>query len=396
VVACGRTELEIDLPSTSSVAGVGGSTTSGGTASVGGSTTIGGTATTATCTWGFGPPTAYAAGEAPETIAIADFDRDGHPDLAVKNYGGDPGGHTLNTLHNRGDGTFTAWESYDGEQPFNMIAGPFISDDSPDLIVGCQLYPCGADGSLGSPVKYGQDSPCWALVGPGNLVAADFDGDGRSDVAWGTGRIAVLLNRGEGHFDEVDTATAVQSIAVADFDRDGQPDLAAVSYGYGNPSYLKIMRNTGNGTFSEVDIELGNDNLSGVAAGDLDGDGWPDIVVPHEFEFTMQVLLNDRGGRFGPPASYDAGFQVRSIALGDLDGDGTNDVVGADRGSGELGVFLNRGDGTLAPKQRWTIGTDPESVALGDLNSDGHLDVAAAGASVWGVSSVTVFLSQCR
>jgi hypothetical protein len=373
----------------SSRGGAGGASGSGGT----------GGYTSSACTWGFSAPATYAADEFPVAIAIADFDNDGHPDLAVSNYTGYPPGPTLNLLHNDGDGTFSSWTSYLSDVSLNLVVGPFVSQQSNDVVAGCRLFPGVGDGTFASPLNYSQTHDCGIQLPTNNLVAADFDGDGRLDFAWAIyDLVAVYLNRGAGQFFEVDTSTYVESLATADLDRDGRPDLVAVSWGYGNPSYLKILRNTGDGNFSQQYIDEGYDNLSDVALGDLNGDGAPDIVVSHlAYPGALEVRLNQGDATFGASTTYPGNlFEVRSTAIGDLNGDGANDLVFANYGEHSLAVFFNQGDGTFGPQVDWSLATEAWSVALGDLNSDGHLDVAVAGSSTSGVNSVTVFLSECK
>jgi hypothetical protein len=351
------------------------------------------------CTWGFSRPATYAAGEAPVAIAIADFDNDGHPDLAVNNEGGYSTGVTMNTLHNNGDGTFSPWTSYSSAISFNLVVGPFADHPSNDVVAGCDLFLSAGDGTFASPLAYSQTHHCGIQIPTNDLVAADFDGDGRLDFAWASyDMVAVYLNRGVGQFFEVDTSGYVESLATADLDGDGLPDLVGVSWGYGNPSYLKIFHNTGDGTFSQQSIDEGYDNLSDVATGDLNGDGAPDIVVSHlVYPGGLEVRLNQGDGTFGISTTYAADlFEVRSTAVGDLNGDGANDLVFANYGEQSLAVFFNQGDGTFGPQVDWSLATEAWSVALGDLNSDGQLDVAVAGSSTAGVDSVTVFLSECK
>jgi hypothetical protein len=185
----------------------------------------------------------------------------------------------------------------------------------------------------------------------------------------------------------------MDAIASADFDRDGRPDLAGVSWGYGYPSYLRIFHNAGGTQFTELDLAQGDRNPKLLAAGDLNRDGWPDLVLD-DAGAGMRVFLNRGDGTFGPSTSYAFSEEVRSIAIGDLDGDGASDVVFGGYTFSELGVFFNHGDGTFAPAVTWPVAGSPWSVALGDLNGDGHLDIALAGGS--STKGVHVLLSRCE
>ena len=187
----------------------------------------------------------------------------------------------------------------------------------------------------------------------------------------------------------------MQATTSADFDQDGRPDLAGVSWGYGFPNYLRILHNIGAARFTETDILQSDQFPEVVAAGDLDGDGWPDLVLDEAYS-GIAVLLNRRDGTFGPANRYPFAEEVRSIAIGDLNGDSASDIVLGGYGFGELGIFLNRGDGTFAPADHWRLTNSPQTVALGDLNGDGHLDIATAVSGVSNRNGVNVFLSRCQ
>jgi len=355
-------------------------------------------------------------------LTIADLDGDGHPDLAVNNSEPSAGSTSveLDTLRNNGDGSFSPWRSYDSPQSIAMAAGPFLSSDSVDLLVGCEIFPNVGGGIFGTPISYPPNgSTCDGSV-PNALVVNDYDGDGRMDLAWALNGLTVYLNRGGGSFDKVDLAlneisdvySQVNPLAGADFDRDGRPDLVGVGpsdVAPPGPSYIRLFYNTGGGTFAETDIISAeqNDRLDTVAADDLNDDGWPDLVLHSYLNASLEVFLNRGDGTFGPPTRYaSTAAIVNTIAVGDLNGDGVKDLVlGPTRlpnGGTGLDLVYGRGDGTFSPAVEWPLpGYVPWSIALGDLNGDGHADVAVAvfnesdtGSDIG--NAVDVFLSQCR
>jgi hypothetical protein len=124
-----------------------------------------------------------------------------------------------------------------------------------------------------------------------------------------------------------------------------------------------------------------------IAAGDLNGDGKPDVVTSNENDSTIAVLLNRGGGRLGAPRLYDAGAIPYGVAIDDLNGDGEPDVVAADYvESGAVLVFINTGHGTLADAVAYPVGAAPVSVAFGDLDGDGHTDLVAGNTQSGNVS----------
>ncbi len=209
---------------------------------------------------------------------------------------------------------------------------------------------------------------------------------------WPTTSVVVLLGKGDGTFSPPLPSSLTDDWwlvpVVADLDGDGKPDLAGWS-----GSGVGVVLNEGGGVFAaEVYYPLQfpgpNPNGLALAAADLDGDGYPELILAGGS--AVGVLRNQGDGTFAPPVYYpaeSAGYPG-SLVVGDVNGDGHADVA-VSGGSGVM-VFLNQGDGTLGAAVTYAAGASPATLALGDLNGDGEPDLIVADQA----TGVSVLLNQ--
>ncbi len=243
----------------------------------------------------FAPKVDYAVENDPSSVFISDLDGDGYNDLAVANKTSD----NVSVLLNNGAGTFAPKVDYGtGANPTSVFIADFDGDGDNDLAVANEtsdnvsvLLNNGA-GTFAPKVDYGTGA------NPFSVFSLDLDGDGDDDLATGNfddNTVSVLLNNGNGTFaDKVDypAGDGPISVFIADFDGDGDNDLAVSNGGSGIGTTISVLLNNGDGTFAfSRAYPAGNGPVS-VFSADFDGDGDNDLAVANQISGDVSVLLN--------------------------------------------------------------------------------------------------------
>jgi hypothetical protein len=180
------------------------------------------------------------------------------------------------------------------------------------------------------------------------------------------------------------------SLAVADFNNDGKLDLAVSNSG---ANTVSILLGNGNGTFAaSLNYATGNTPMA-VAVGDFNHDGIPDLAVVNQSDNTVSILLGAGGGLFGSQAVYATGNQPSAILVADLNADGNLDVAVANRADNTVSILFGNGDGTFAAHLDYAAGENPDALAAADFNGDGKLDLAVANDVTPG-GTVTILLNH--
>ncbi len=349
----------------------------------------------ASCVWTLvdGPPSPSTP-NIPASMAVADLDGDGKLDLLTV---GSNSGGGVGILLGGGDGTFRALSEMatfvsganavavadvDGDgRPDVLAASSYETYNSPENV---GVSRGNGDGTLQTPSLYAVGTHPYAIT------LADFDVNGSPDlaVADGSGGLRVLLNRGDGTFAAPVTYgnDALVALAAGDMNGDGKPDLALASY---TPGAIQVRLGNGDGTFAAPRSNGLDQSPAAVALGDVNGDGQVDIVAVTS---DVQVLLGNGDGTFQPAVSFQAGPNPSGVAIGDVDRDGRADLVVTNEGAGSVSVLFGNGDGTFQWELAFATGNGPNSPAIADFNGDGQPDIATCNLDS---DSVSLLLGAC-
>jgi hypothetical protein len=332
------------------------------------------------------------------TVLTADFNGDGIPDLVILGGG-------ISVLLGNGDGTFTAAPSPSAFLPGAIAVGDFNGDGIPDLAVAPALDEGNSEVLLGNgdgtfTITNGSFGIGNGTVTSNAIAAADFNGDGKLDLvetcsgneAPCNNLLLILSGNGDGTFTQFCETplpfAGSQSIAVGDFNGDGQPDVAVINSGANG---VNVFLN-GEGCLSVVNtIPATGLGPSSIAAADFNGDGKLDLAVANSGNNNVTILLGNGDGTFTAAASPATGMAPNSLAVGDFNGDGVPDLAVANAGSSNVTILLGNGDGTFAATAGPAADTGSRSVSAADFNGDGKEDLVVTNSSD---SSATALLAE--
>jgi Bacterial Ig-like domain (group 3)/FG-GAP-like repeat len=373
-------------------------------------------------------PKIYSSGgqHDPTSVAAADVNGDGKLDLVVANGATccTPNG-SVSVLVGNGDGTFKVAQTYNsgGVGASSVAVADVNGDGKPDLLVAneCALAaPCGSptvvgvllnngDGTFMSPEIYSSGTSCGCGPGaPNSILADDVNGDGKLDMLVGnicgdnvcsTGGVSVLLGNGDGTFQVARTYLSggfgSYSIGVADVNKDGEPDLVVANYCVNDGNFcgqtessVGVLLGNGDGTFQAAQTyPSGGIGAVSISAADVNRDGKSDLLVANRNAASasgvVSVLLGNGDGTFQTAKTYPSGgYDAFSVVVADLNGDMNLDLLVTNRcvvakpcTIGSVGVLLGNGDGTFQAAQAYSSGGHSNSITAADVNGDGRPDL---------------------
>ncbi len=331
---------------------------------------------------GYAAAVNYAVGELPSTIVAADLAGTGNLDLvtACETY------DQVVVLPGVGDGTFGEGKTLglvSGSKPRGLAVADVNHDGKPDIITAdsasntVTVLVAKGNYAYADPARFGVGA------GPRWLLAQDVNGDGAPDlitVNRDSNSVSLLLNAGAsfGAPINLDCGTSPRMAVLADFTGDGKADLLVSNAGSGD---FSLLAGQGSGFAAETRINLGYLPTRVVAA-DFNHDGTMDIAAIL-FETTdssalgvVAVLAGDGGGGFAAPLFFGACSQGYGLAAADVNGDAKIDLVVADAGNATVSVLHGRGNGRFESDQRFPVGPNPSEAVIEDFNKDGKADLA--------------------
>ena len=315
------------------------------------------------------PRTSISVGAIPHSIAVGDFNQDGRPDLAISNRGNS----TISLLIQGPGRQFSSLPAIGAPgEPYSIATADLDLDGHLDLVTGgfsldhVSVFRGLGNGSFDPPVHY---------PGHGHVLSValhDMNGDQYPDLVtgnWSTGSASLFLNQGNGQFGgrlDIPTAGQVWAVAVGDLDENGIPDFVTANEAASNVS---VVRGLGNGQFlAPVNYAVAS-SPRGLAVSDVTGDGHLDIVAQNG-SGSVSVLPGNGTGTFTLAPQIGQGSFAFGLAVGDLNRDGLPDIASAQSGMSSVSFLLGEGGGSFVYSPGLSPFNAPRAVAISDLDGD--------------------------
>jgi len=331
----------------------------------------------------------FGTEKSPVSVAVADFNEDGAPDLAVVNHAS----HTFSIFNGDGEGAFLPPKSFAvgivslsfGTAPRALAVTDFNADGNLDLVV------VGGSASGWVSIVLGDGAGNFApginlTIGANAYAVAvgDFNGDGKRDIAVAGGdsrKVSFLLGQGTGSFTlagHVVTTSDPGAITTGDFNGDGLTDVAVTGRYFDWNSSIILGNSAGTFTLHQT-FSMRRAPLS-IASADFNGDGRADLAVTYSWsspEHGVAILLGDGTGSFGAAHEIFTGYEPLSVVTGDFNGDGKTDLAVSVSGANNIAILQGNGTGTFSPPKYYGTAVGPSQLAAADVNNDGKLDLTS-------------------
>ena len=368
----------------------------------------------------------------PEGITTADFNQDGLADLAITDISTNitpaPPAPRARIFLGNGSGGFTESGTQTvGNIPTSITANDFNGDGKTDVAVAnyasgtISILPGDGLGNLLAESTLDAGAPYTVVIGgtptsseprPRQIVSGDFNGDGKTDLAWTNdyanigstevaGTIGLAINNGTATPFTSPTATGAignnpYGLIATDLNGDGKLDLiAANSPPIGNGSISALLGN-GNGTFqSAINTTVGT-RPRYFAAGDFNRDGRQDLALTQTVsDNNLRILFGNGSGGFSSQATFSMGEEAapRGIVSADFNLDGYLDLAVSSVTGDNVSIFLGSGDGNFTTRKVFAAGDASFWIASADFDRDGLSDLAITNESSTS-PTITILLNR--
>ena len=356
----------------------------------------------------FGDTVNYATPSKGTRIVTADFDNDAKPDIAASIYYDYSGVSVYKNKTDTGKPAFDTAKNYStyGAAPGGNASGvtstvtvDLDGDGKPDMATisnGADVLSVFRNNGITDSIAFELPINFSAGQNPTNVSTADLDNDGKPDIAitnpYPSGRITILKNTSKpGTISfapklEFIAGSVPQRVLLEDFDNDGKKDMACTNINANNISVFRNISTPGTIAFTTPTTKPTGTTPISMAAADLNGDGFIDILVTNNSSKSISVFKNTSNTAaivFANRVDYSLPDFPGGLTVADLDGDAKPDVVsGTNTSPSTLSLFKNLSTVDsiiLGPRSPIAKTFAPNSIYTTDVNGDGKPEIIVAG-----------------